>query len=192
MMLKWKHEPLKVEQMDRLKFRVSGKILPIDRPMSNNNVYTREVCEKIIKDFTEGNGTFGGFMEGDANIPLSQMTHQVTKLWIEGNFVWAEFETFQAESEKPSWILWEALSLATLREPLHINSNIGLTGYVDKYDDEINILRDVRLIAIHLGYDKDIRDVCSKCKGMPSIGHSLSCNLCVKKQLTADWSLDVC
>jgi len=66
---------------------ITKEVIPLNIKNKNGRIYTREVVENALKDFTERidkyKGVFGEFEPSRAEISLSDVSHTINRVWTE-------------------------------------------------------------------------------------------------------------
>jgi hypothetical protein len=116
------------------------KIQVVDEPNANNHVYTKESLENVIKEFNEGKELFGG-IDMPLDLPFNelQISHKITSLSIEGDYLVGEVEILETP-------LGEVLSKILIDGQLDLR--MCGTGSLEKVVNE-NHIKDFTLYSVN-------------------------------------------
>jgi hypothetical protein len=86
---------------------VTVSLLKINEMNLNGRIYTKEAAELMISQFEESRNKIGAFLgelgfpeNGDCNINLKNVSHDVQKMWLDGNTVYGTIKILDTPSGK--------------------------------------------------------------------------------------------
>jgi len=129
------------------RMRLQGKLQEAEQKNGNGRVYPREVLEREVKKYMEGpikqNNALGELDHPDSSVVnLNNVSHNIKKVWWDGNDLMGELELLNTPSGKI------AMELVSAGVPLGISSR-GM-GSVKQLGETVEVQDDFELLCFDL------------------------------------------
>ena len=126
------------------RLRLQGKLQEAEQKNGNGRVYPREVLEREVKKYMEGpikqNNALGELDHPDSSVVnLNNVSHNIKKVWWDGNDLMGELELLNTPSGKI------AMELVSAGVPLGISSR-GM-GSVKQLGETVEVQDDFELLC---------------------------------------------